>query len=183
MANGEQSLQHRYIYDHDFLDSRFGAPPISTYLGKPTLTGVSRLTVLPSFSPESVYTLLYGDVVDVIALVGTSSLWESLYGGPWTPPTERRWTVPLAELPELLSTWLSLKDAAISAPSVETAVIDGLEHTTLDGISFRHRICDQTHDVRAAWANPSAQASNHVEQVRLVRCYLEALNLNDVIEW
>ena len=171
MPDSEPSLQDRYIRDHDFFESRFGVPPLADLITDSSAIGASRFTILPSFSPESVYTLVYTEnEVRVTATEGTTSLWESLYGAPWHNPTERQWIVSIARLPPPLDSWAALKSSALDAPTVMTEM--------LDGISFGHRICDHTDDFCARWHNP---ARKHVEQLRLIKAYSDLLKFKNRI--
>lgn len=170
------TLRESYWNNHEFVDFKVAVPRLAELVNDRTVIGASRFTIMPSFSPEAVYTFVYREnAVFVSAALGNESLWDSLGASTWPPPTFRRWKVPVSILPKPLGSWRLLTHSAIAAPTVESAIIDGEELRYLDGISFRHRVCDRTNDIRADWRNPKRQATNHVEQVRLIRVYARLL--------
>jgi hypothetical protein len=163
---------NKYMYDPAYLESRFGVRPLQELRLVPGVTGVARIVVLPSFSGESVNTLVYrAREVLIEVRCAERSLWYSLAGGDWIPPAARIQTKELDHLPAPLNRWQSLKEAAQSAPTVKVAIIDGREYGTLDGVGYRHHVVDTDTDLYAEWSNPTEAASNHVSQIRLVKAY------------
>jgi hypothetical protein len=162
--------------DHAYLESRFGVRPLQELRLASGVVGVARLVVMPSFSGESVNTLVYRTHEVLIEVrCAERSLWYSLDGGDWVPPAVRIYTKGLDDLPAPLNRWQSLKEAAQSAPTVKVAIIDGREYNTLDGVGYRHHVVDADTDLYAEWSNPTELAFNHVSQVGLVKAYEQVL--------
>ncbi|HEX8913618.1 MAG TPA: hypothetical protein VF796_14765 [Humisphaera sp.] len=169
-----------YSKDPAYLERRFGVPPLRELRLATGVVGVARVVVVPSSGGESIYTLVYrANDVEVEARRATHSLWESLSVPLWRPLIRGDWVAPAAvtramsfyDLSTPLNGWQSVKEAARSAPTVTFAIIDGQKCHTLDGVSYRHHVVDVETDIYAVWDNPAEDASNHVEQVRLVAAY------------
>lgn len=161
-----------YMDDPAYLERRFGVPPLSELLAQLGVFGVARITMMPSFSPESIHTLTYrAAAVSVDAVNVEFSLWSSLNGGEWRPPTAKSFELPLDELPPPLNRWQQLRETARSAPTVRQAIIDGRVYATCDGVGFRHHLVDHEANLLAEWSNPTDMASNHVSQMMLVKAY------------
>jgi hypothetical protein len=171
--------EERYMDDPTYLESRFGVLPVLDLRSDPSVIGIVRLVIMPSFSGESINTFVFGNhEVTIEIRLAERSLWYSLHGDyEWLPPEPVVLRRRIGDLPPPLNNWVSLKEVARSAPSVRTAIVDGQEFACLDGGSYGHRLVDADADLSAKWSNPIEEASNHISQVRLVKAYDQVLRM------
>jgi len=162
---------NRYGDDPAFLEERFGVEPVAELLRGDVL-GVARFVILPSFEGEAIFTFVYRTrFVTINSAIAERSLWGSLHTGKWSEPIRNSYSVPVEDLPNPLQEWSSLKETARAAPSVRVAIIDGRSYITLDGVMYRHTVCDFEETIDAQWSNPAPEATNHVLQMTLVTAY------------
>jgi hypothetical protein len=168
----------KYMDDSAYLERRFGVRPLLELLAQAGVVGVARITMMPSFSPESIHTLTYrAAAVSVEAVHADYSLWSSLNGGEWRTPTRKDFQLPLDDLQHPLNRWNELREVAKSAPTVRQAIIEGRAYATCDGVGFRHHLVDQELNLFAEWSNPTEMASNHVSQMILVNAYNQVFRM------
>lgn len=183
------SLANAYMYDADFIERQYQVPSLEDLLAIEGVVGVARLIECRSFSTERLHTFVFSaDKVCVTTVRGATSLWYSIpqYGyvngspdlsklesEPFIPgDAERRsTTLPLSlpGMPSELATWEALVAKARAAPSCETS--------TLDGISYRHRVRAQRVAINVAWRNPGRE---HPVQAQLLNAYGKLLDVADL---
>ena len=178
-----------YSMDPQFIERHYRMPAITDLLKRPGAIGVSRLVEVPAFDPERIHTFVYGErTVEIISVVGSTSLWYSL--GRYTstdsclsfiefPPevfnpaalrVGSTLSLSAARRPAMIRTWRDLKNAALMAPSCDTEM--------LDGIGYRHSLCDAETSSRAEWHTPDEV--DHQPQCGLINAYLGLLASADL---
>jgi hypothetical protein len=184
-------LTSAYMYDPDFIEGRYQAPPLIDLLRAREVHGVSRFIEKPSFAPERIHTLVYSRATVIVSsIVGATSLWrlipqfgylngsKKLSEIPGCEPFEpsravrRQATLELSasSIPPVLASWETLKRAALGAASCWTP--------TLDGITYNHRARDADGGSHAQWSNPCQ--TEHPQQVSLIAAYETLLRLTNM---
>ncbi len=184
-----EDLRQAYIFDPDFIDSRFGLERLTDIGARPRVLGVSRLIVCESFDPECLFTFVYSTTeIEVSTVTGTTQLWwavpritapskpgladdadlgVAVDGFDYREASHDSATlrIPSRKCPKSLSSWFTLKEASESASSCCTEV--------LDGVSYWHKTFENGQTKAEKWWNP--QSPQHLPQLSLISDYYKLI--------
>src|SRR5262245_21735799 len=142
---------HREYSEGSLLEDRFGLPPLSSLAVAPGVVGAARLLVRPSFTPESVVTLIYRrDGLQVEGAKGSENLWYALAHLIHSAEAEG---APAEEALPPIEGWVRLRvEWSMSAPEARDAFLawddflerarqaDDFRGVMVDGTGYRHKV-------------------------------------------
>ncbi len=186
------SRDHEYMYG-TLIEDSYRLPSLECLPVSGQLLGAARFFVLPSFTPERIFTVAFREADIIIdAVCGKSALWysfprvsrttsdglwEETPGVPFHPDQALRATTKISyhDVPDVFLSWQGFADRVAQLPSCMTR--------TIDGIGYRHKLFYNQRLIDVMWANPDR--TEHSAQIAIIAAYeqiLQAAGLGEFLK-
>jgi hypothetical protein len=176
-AIAEQRAAQRVAIQHDdyqhghLIDKRFNLTPLTDLVKETSVWGTTRLRVLPSFSPERIFTFIFGQhSIRIEAVLGRTSLWYSPREFDAAQVHRTNTEVRVQDAPDQFKQWTTVVMASQLAPSCSAM--------SLDGVGYWHELLCQRESFDAQWHNPDP--IRHPRQVEILKSYRDFLLIANV---
>lgn len=121
---------------------------------------ISRLTIMPSFDPEIVITLLFGSkFINVEVINGNTSIWYA--------ESQKEIDLNKVRKSSYLREINSFKNPEHFISIAKKAV--SCSTSTLDGVGYRHEVISKEVNIDYKYSNPDNQ--QHPEQIKIISLY------------